>query len=317
MLRTSIQAALDFGMVPPPIAVHKTNNDIYASSWACLRETLVVGEVPRYFKEAVAAGTSEANKCPYCIDAHSMMFDIYKPGKSEHPSQEKSFHAMNAEELQNWARACFSPAGSRPKRPFPKKLQAEIVGTAVFFHYLTRIVTIYLGDSLILRKLNWSVPLMMPFMRLVMGLNDRRSKTPGASQLKDVPRNGGPEWADKDNVKIAFAQFQNVLEDNIHKVLDITVIEFINSFLSTWERVSDSLSKSWVNTYLDDWPEQGSLIKQQARFMLLTIGSPYMIVDKDKEYLIEEMGYINLFAMTAWASLGAALKTGQLIVSQE
>jgi hypothetical protein len=95
------------------------------------------------------------------------------------------------------------------------------------------------------------------------------------------------------------------------------VIEFINSFLSTWERVSDSLSKSWVNTYLDDWPEQGSLIKQQARFMLLTIGSPYMIVDKDKEYLIEEMGYINLFAMTAWASLGAALKTGQLIVSQE
>jgi AhpD family alkylhydroperoxidase len=304
-------------MIPPPIAVHKTNKDIYASSWACLRETLVLGEVPRYLKEAVAAGASEANKCPYCIGAHSMMLDVYKPGKSLEASQETSFHGMNGAELQNWARACFLPADRRPKQPFPKTFQSEIVGTAVFFHYLTRIVTIYLGDSLIPKKLNWLVPLMMPLMRIVMGLNDRRSKTPGASQLKNIPRTGGPEWADKDNVRLAFAQFQNVLGDNIRKVIDIAVIDFINSFLSSWESGTESLSKNWVNPHIDVWSEQETLRKQQARFIILTIGSPYMIVEEDKDVLIKKMGYSNLFTMTAWASLKAALKTGQLIVSQE
>ena len=84
MLKTTVQAVLDFGMVPPPISIHKVDEDLFAASWACLRETLVVGRVPRYFKEAVASGASEVSQCSYCVGAHSMMFDIYRPPKKKH-----------------------------------------------------------------------------------------------------------------------------------------------------------------------------------------------------------------------------------------
>ncbi len=317
MLKTSTQAILDFGMVPPPISIHKIDNDLFAASWACLRETLLVGQVPRYFKEAVATGAAEANKCPYCIGAHSMMFDIFKP-KTNPPSHPgKASNIMDTEALSNWASSCYLPENSRPVQPFPKTFQAEIIGTAVFFHYLTRMVSIYLGDSIIPKKLEWSVPIMMPLMRLLMGLNDKRRKKPGTSRLPNIPSNKGPEWADQDNVKAAFSQFQHITENKISTILDKPMIEFINTYLSSWERLADTPGAGWVNRYIDDCPEMSLLKKQQARYMLMTIGSPYMILDDHKEFLMKKMGLSDLLAMTAWVALKAALRTGDIISSSE
>lgn len=313
MFKTSVQAVLDFGMVPPPISIHKIDSDLFAASWACLRETLVVGQVPRYFKEAVATGAANANKCPYCVGAHSMMYDIYKPKAKSHARGEEAPDSLNTTALSSWAQSCYAAENSPMVEPFLKSARAEIIGTAVFFHYLTRMVSVYLGDSFVPEKLAWSVPIMMPVMRVMMGLNDKRHKKPGASRLPDIPSDNGPAWADQDNVRVAFAQFQQVTENKITRILDQPMIDFINTYLSTWERLADSPGAGWVNTHIENWSEQDPLKKQQAKFMLLVIGSPYMVIDSDKNALIEKMGDANFLAMTAWVALKAALRTGVIV----
>lgn len=317
MFKTSVQAVLDFGLVPPPISIHKADSDLFAASWACLRETLVVGQVPRYFKEAVATGAANANKCPYCVGAHSMMYDIYKPKAKSVARGDEASGVLDTTVLSNWAQSCYAAESNRLVEPFPKSARAEIIGTAVFFHYLTRMVSVYLGDSFVPEKLAWSVPIMMPVMRLVMGLNDRRRKKLGASRLPDIPSDNGPAWADQDNVSVAFAQFGQVTEKKITRILDQPMIDFINNYLLTWKKPADSPGAGWVNTHLEDWSEQNPLQKQQAKFMLLVIGSPYMIIDSDKNALIEKMGDANFLIMTAWVALKAALRTGAIVSGGE
>ena len=39
------------------------------------RESELVGNVRRDIKEAVAATVSKINKCPYCVDAHTIMLN--------------------------------------------------------------------------------------------------------------------------------------------------------------------------------------------------------------------------------------------------
>ena len=317
MLKTKFQAVLDFGMVPPPLSIHKYDRDLFAASWACLRETLVVGRVPRYFKEAVASGASEANQCPYCVGAHSMMFDVYEPAKKKQPLVDAPFRSWDLEKLKMWARSSYLPENDQAPPPFPKTFQSEIIGTAVYFHYLTRMVTIYLGDSFVPKSLKWTVPLMMPLMRLFMGLNDKRSKKLGTSKLSNVPMTGGPEWADQDNIRIAFAQFQAVTDSKVIQVLSESMMAFVDTFLSKWQGFNAGLSASWVDAHLEELSKLDEVEKQQARYMLLVIGSPYMITDEEKKSLKKIMGNSNLLIMTAWVSLRAALKIGIQITQRQ
>jgi hypothetical protein len=313
VLKTKFQVVLDFGMVPPPLSIHKVDGDLFAASWACLRETLVVGRVPRYFKEAVASGASEANRCPYCVGAHSMMFDIYRPTEKKQAIVDDTFRSLDSEKLKMWARSWNLLENDQTSPPFPKKFQSEIIGTAVYFHYLNRMVAIYLGDSFIPKYVKWTVPIMMPFMRLGMGLNDKRSKKLGTSKLRNVPMAGGPDWADQENVRIAFSQFQAVADNKITQVLSGSMMNFIETFLSKWQGVDPGLSASWVKPYLEELSKPDDKEKQLARYMLLGIGSPYMIVDEEKKSLKKIIGNTDLFIVTAWVSLRAALRTGILI----
>ena len=66
------QARREFGLLPP-IPVHSPVPRLLAGAWCVLRETLVTGQVERPVKEALAAAISRLNRCPYCIDAHTLM----------------------------------------------------------------------------------------------------------------------------------------------------------------------------------------------------------------------------------------------------
>jgi hypothetical protein len=160
------------------------------------------------------------------------------------------------------------------------------------------------------------VPLMMPFMRLFMGLNDKRSKKLGTSKLRNVPMAGGPDWADQDNVRIAFSQFQAVTDNKITQVLSESMMDFIDTFLSKWQGFDTGLSTSWVQPHMEELSKLDEMEKQQARYMLLVIGSPYMIIDEEKKSLKKIMGNSDLLIMTAWVSLRAALRTGTLITQE-
>ncbi|MFC7615889.1 carboxymuconolactone decarboxylase family protein [Actinokineospora soli] len=125
------QVEADFGLLAPPIALHTAAPPALAAAWAMLRESLVArGRVARSAKESVAAGVSERNRCPYCVEVHSATLAALDAEPSE------------VDPLAEWART-----GGGAVAPFPCTDAPEVVGTAVTFHYLNRMVSVFLGDS--------------------------------------------------------------------------------------------------------------------------------------------------------------------------
>ncbi|MFD0592044.1 carboxymuconolactone decarboxylase family protein [Catellatospora coxensis] len=104
-----------------------------------LRETLLAdGLTTRLDREAVAAAVSAANSCPYCVDVHGGTLtglggrdavDAAGPG------------GTRLRELTAWAGRPGAAA------PFPPAQAPELIGTAVTFHYLNRMVNVFLPDS--------------------------------------------------------------------------------------------------------------------------------------------------------------------------
>jgi AhpD family alkylhydroperoxidase len=71
------QMRRDFGSVLPLVLLHSPAPALFYGVWAVLRETLLVGNVPRGFKEVVSGAVSKINECPFCVDAHTIL--LHKP----------------------------------------------------------------------------------------------------------------------------------------------------------------------------------------------------------------------------------------------
>ena len=72
------QAQDEQKLVVPPVLLHSPAPPVLAAYWMLMREPLLAGRaVDRRTKEAVAAGVSVANTCPYCVDMHSIsLYDL-------------------------------------------------------------------------------------------------------------------------------------------------------------------------------------------------------------------------------------------------
>ncbi|MGK5497838.1 carboxymuconolactone decarboxylase family protein, partial [Streptomyces sp. URMC 125] len=133
--RVYVQAERDFGLVAPPLALHSPAPATLAAAWALLRETLLVpGRVGRAAKETVATAVSLANQCPYCVEIHQAKLDTLPAAGGLGP-------------LADWARTTAGPAGEESRPPFGSDDAAEILGVAVTFHYLNRMVGLFLPES--------------------------------------------------------------------------------------------------------------------------------------------------------------------------
>ena len=147
------QIRRDFGAVAGPLRLHSAAPELLAGAWCACRETLVAGDVPREHKETVAAVVSEINRCPWCVDAHTTMLRAGAYGSVADElgrgelagSSDSKFGRIAA-----WAAATRTP-GSPALRsaPFAHQDAAEMIGTAVVFHYINRLVTILLPERLL------------------------------------------------------------------------------------------------------------------------------------------------------------------------
>lgn len=129
------QVERDFGMLAPPISLHSPAPTNLAAAWAMLRESLLArGHTSRASREAVAAAVSATNRCPYCVDVHgSTLAGLIAAGRS---TLDRPFAELTA-----WAQGEPGPA------PFPAVHAPEYFGVAVTFHYLNRMVNIFLPPS--------------------------------------------------------------------------------------------------------------------------------------------------------------------------
>ncbi|HKN99093.1 MAG TPA: carboxymuconolactone decarboxylase family protein, partial [Pseudonocardiaceae bacterium] len=140
----------EFGMVAPPVALHSPAPAVLAATWLMLRETLLAGgHAGRAAKEAVAASVSVANACPYCVEVHATALrglDARSAADALGAGRVDDVDDPAISVLAEWARY----TGDRARGyavPAPAEQAPELVGVAATFHYLNRMVNVFLAES--------------------------------------------------------------------------------------------------------------------------------------------------------------------------
>lgn len=298
------QVERDFGMLAPPVALHSPAPGPLAAAWIMLRESLVArGLVERADREAVATAVSEGNACPYCIEVHQATMGGLPPSA-----------ASGA--IGVWAKAIGTRQGAAEAEvPFPASQAPELIGVAVTFQYLNRMVHLFLGDS----PLPPNVPQAARgrarrFLGAFMGSAATKVVSAGESLalLPDAPLASDLAWAEGNpTIAGAFARAAAAIDDAGSGAVPAAVRELVSAQLSTWDGEPPGLSRAWVNEAIADLAEAD---RSAGRLALLTALASYQ-VDQSviDDYRRDHVGDGELIALASWSSMAAARRAGSWI----
>lgn len=316
------QMTRDFQAVPP-ITIHSPVPTILAAVWGICRESLMAGPVNRSEREAVAAAVSTINECPFCVDVHTTMLH----GGTEHMLAKRLLNG-NVDNLPlsrtgrivEWALAGHSPdAEIIESPPFSEEEAPEFIGTAVAFHYINRMVNIFLDDTPIPVPsfLKW---LKAPLGRLAGSLFGKRilglSVEPGdsLSLLPDAPLPDEFSWA-KSNPTVAgaFARFAAVINEAGQSVVPVRVRAIVQEHVDSWSGEDLGMSRQWVEDTVADLSDDE---KASGRLALLAALASYQVDEHvigefRKHFPTDE----QLISTAAWASFVAAKRIGSWLRS--
>ncbi|KDN18870.1 carboxymuconolactone decarboxylase family protein [Amycolatopsis rifamycinica] len=302
------QVERDFGMLAPPMALHSPSPPVLAAAWLVLRESLVAAGVSsRADREVVAAAVSAANDCPYCVEVHAMALgSLGEPAAAAAlaADQPDAITDPGTRELAAWAR------GEGPLPPgVTGPAAAEFAAVATAFHYLNRVVSVFLGDS--------PLPDQVPASargtaKAVLGHFLRPGAPPPAGQaLELLPATGadGPGWAAPGSTLAdAFARAGAAFEAAGGGVLPPRVRDLVRRELKDWDGRPPGLGRSWADGPLAELP---AAERPAARLALLVAKAPYQVDDlvvaaarRDRD---DDRGLIEL---VSWAAHAAAEELG-------
>ncbi|MBC6450533.1 carboxymuconolactone decarboxylase family protein [Actinokineospora xionganensis] len=293
----------EFGMLAPPIALHSPSPTVLAASWVMLRESLLArGELDRATKEVVAAGVSVGNGCPYCVQVHSATFGglVHGPAAAAlSTSRVEDIADDSTRALALWARdSAFAHA--RPPSP-----TAETVGVAVTFHYLNRMVSVFLGDS----PLPPNVPAgargpATRFLGRFMRSSATAEHRPGDSLdlLPPAPVGQDLWWAaDSPTIADAFARAYAVIDEAGDRAVPADVRALVIAQLAQWDGRPRGVSRAWAGEAVSVLSPRDRPIGMLA---LLTAMAAYQIDPS----VVDDAGlsHSTLIELTSWSSLTAA-----------
>lgn len=306
-LKTLSQIRKEFGAEVEPFTLHMPVPDLLAGAWMACRETLLAGNGNRNAKELVAATVSTLNRCPYCIDAHNIML----LESSGHGSSK--IHAEpTLRNISNWASATSTPDSPLLlTHPFTEAEAPSFIGTAVFFHYINRMVTILLGQSPLpfSRGLPKKVSLHLAawyFRRAI-----RTNKQQGAS-LNLLPEAELPDdlsWAKpSDSIAAAFARFAKAVENAGNHSLSKNVRTAVGNAIQNWNGSDPVTNEKW---YENEIKRMDGAEKTAGRLAFLTAFNPYRVDQNTVRAFSEHFpGDDILISALAWSSFTAARKIG-------
>ncbi|EDY52395.1 hypothetical protein [Streptomyces clavuligerus] len=305
------QAERDFGAVAPPIALHSPAPDVLAGAWAMLRETLLVGTVMgRTAKEAVATAVSEANTCPYCVQIHGATLSGLR---SDAPPDAAGDDGPVVAWLREGRRRPPGSGGGPP--PCPPAAVPEMVGTAVAFHYLNRMVNVFLDDS--------PLPSASPpaardaVLRMVtraLRARSAESPAPGDSLalLPEAPLPDDLAWAAATpHIGAAFARAAAVLEAAGARSTPVPVRSLVLAELERWDGRPPGPVRTWLEERTRPLPTEA---RPAGRLALLTALASYQVGPADIDAVrATATGSADrlLVELTSWVSFAAARRAGR------
>ncbi|MFE2039762.1 carboxymuconolactone decarboxylase family protein [Streptomyces sp. NPDC059477] len=262
----------DFGIdEPSTFVVLSSAPALLAPAWALMRESLLAGPGSRTGKELVALGVSQANKCPFCVTAHTVL--LHATG--DHALAERVAgggapvdpgHAR----LLEWGRLTRTPGAALEPYPFPREEAPAYLGTALSFHFINRIASALLKETML--------PGNAERFRAVRSLAGRslssavrRRLTPGASLALLDASGPVPGWAAGSPVGVAFAALRQAALMGAN-LLDADDQSLVQRALRGWDGSHPSPARQ-VFPGREDRPG--------ARLALLAALAPYRITEED------------------------------------
>lgn len=297
------EARREFGRLPEPVSMLSPHEELLAAWWATLREVLIAGKAPRARKEAVAAAVAVTQRCPWCIDAHTTM--LYAAGESKTATAiladtRLSDTDPNAPYVA-WARGTAAPNG--PAAPFGPDEAVEYIGTAMIFHFVTRVVLVLLDETFLPGG-----PRAQSLMRRAAGIafarKVRADHRPGLAtdRLASYPLPGDLEWvAASVSVATSLAALTGCLEETQHLPEESRAV--IRRAITAWQGEPMPISTTWTDEHTDSLPED---LRAATRLALLTSLAPHQITDADvaaaRRLLSTDASLVSALAWAAWTT---------------
>lgn len=315
------QMERDFGMLAPPVALHSPDPALLAAAWCMLRETLLAGGVlDRAVKEATAAAVSTANRCPYCVTVHGATLAGLLPGTGAARLAAGNLDTVSDPLVRAaavWASGRAAPGELRLLAALPPAATAELAGVALTFHYLNRMVSVFLPPS----PLPAGSPLARHGLtRLAARLMGRMARTvvppgPAHEPLPGAPLPPDLAWAaPAPRVGEAMTHAVAVLTERAAHHLPTAVQDLVRDRLADPGDTGPGLSgRPWLDAAVAGLPAAD---QPAARLVLLTAFAAYQVTDPlVAQYRATEPADAALVSVTAWASLTAARRRTAALVA--
>lgn len=310
------QVERDFGLLAPPVSLHAAAPGPLAACWLMLRETLIAaGHATRAEKEAVAVAVSAANGCPYCVEvhvtaAHGLLARRDVAELIADTGDATVNPALRA--ITSWARdSGLQSRAGRHAPPFPREQAAELIGVAVCFHYLNRMVNVFLDRSPVPPGLPEAARdhLLRMIGRLMTPIT-RKARPPGAS-IDLLPPAGCPDdlaWAaGNPTIADAFGRAAGAVETAGRRAVSPAVRDLVSARLAAWDG-QPQLDAGWLERAVAELPADD---RPAGRLALRTAFASYQVGDREIQAMRERsVDDEELIALAAWASLAAARRIG-------
>ncbi|MFN0058955.1 MAG: alkylhydroperoxidase [Planctomycetota bacterium] len=299
------QMRREFGLCAEPVLLHATIPELCAGVWSALRETLVAGDVPRAWKERVAAEVSRVNACPYCVEAHEMMLAGCGAAANGPDAQSAPLEAW----VRSSAREPASAIAPRTPFDFDALTLVELRATAFCFHYINRVVTVFLGDSPIPVEHRWLKGGARRVSSWYFATRVRRRRARGASlaphESSELPAELA--WAHRvPSIADALARLCRAIELAAEARLSAEVRAQLAAAIGVWNGAPLAMTADLGAACLNSL---GATDRRLAAFGLTTALAPHRI----SPVTIAELRAVQiddalLLATAAFGSLKAALR---------
>ncbi len=302
----------EFGVLAPPVALHSAAPRVMAAVWLVLRESAVAdGSAGRPVKEALAAAVSNANKCPYCVTVHGAALDSLIRGRDAAAIAADRLDRIADTAIRTtaeWGRSAAVRETAAGRPPFPAAQAPELLGVELVFHYLNRVVNVFLPD----------VPMpdraprgALKVVARVLGGRIRdaagRPHPPGASLglLPDAPLPADLGWAaGNPSVAGALARAAAVVERAGEAAVPPSVRALVRDRLRDWDGRPPGPDRAWLREAVRTLPAADRPAGRLALLVALASWQidPAVVAD----YRLAAGTDQAVVELTAWAALTAA-----------